>query len=144
MNLISAFLAAGAPATPTYSGPTLPTFIYQTGTSATAIINYWDSLNNSVMAAQTAINALTANLSALETAVGNGSFAAFAASQLAQVSDAASQNEIILQTAAAYSLATAGPAILTAATAQWLTPLATALATFQAANTVALHAAKRI
>ena len=144
MNLISAFLLAGAPATPAYPGPTLPTFIYETGTSATTIVNYWGTLNSNVMAAQESINLLTANLSALETAVSNGSLAAYAALQLSQVPPGASQQEIILQTAAAYSLATAGPAILTAATAQWLTPLATALAAFQAAHTATLHAAKRI
>lgn len=149
MNLISDYLNSGATGAPpgSYPVPSYPTGL----TDITLVANAWNTLQMELLAAQTFITALTATLSTIETAVGNGSLAAYAAQRCFQGNQADGQTAIF-QLGALYMITsggagTAGADLLSYATAQFLTPFQTAVTNFTAAyaaQIAQLKAEKRI
>lgn len=142
--LLQDFIDSGSPATPGYTAPG-----YRTGAGVTLpdILNDWNALQLQLAAAQNLVNDANTRLTALSNAVSGGSVAAFVAGRYSQVTAYGDRMELIREWCAASAMATAGPALVTALTAAYLTPVQTAVTNFSAtyaAQLAQLHAMGKI
>jgi hypothetical protein len=141
MNFVTTWYKAGSPVIT--APPAVPVPVPQRN-EPFYILQAFDQLNAQYNAAQAWVNALTARVTAVQNAVSGGNLNNYAALLYQQQPNDAAQFDIILGLAAAVGIATAGPALITAATAIWLTPVQTALQTFTTTYQATLHAAGRV